>query len=99
MQGASVDVRMTRHAFKWGTTVSEKFFIEAFLPTDDDYDPVNGQIYRDKIPEYFNTITAENGMKWGKWEDPVRRDMVEQLVDWARVAAGAKTPRLAASVG
>jgi GH35 family endo-1,4-beta-xylanase/chitodextrinase len=56
---AEVQVKMTKHDFKFGTAVdSNKLF-----GTDAD-----SEMYRAKLKENFNSVVMENEMKWAPWE-------------------------------
>ncbi len=55
---ASVEVRLVRPAFLWGTSVDSALII-AETP--------EAQKYRDMVLELFDTVVIENGMKWPKW--------------------------------
>ena len=62
--GAEVAVEMTRHAFQFGTAVG----VETLMGGNAD-----SVTYREKLFENFNTATLENGLKWGRWENPEQR--------------------------
>ncbi len=59
IEGAVVNLEMTRHAFNFGTAVSG-----ARLLIDDQ----DAATYRQSILDHFNTIVFENGHKWRFWE-------------------------------
>lgn len=56
--GAQVAVRMTRHAFGFGSTV-----VMQKIAGDDPDDAV----YRRHVEELFNRVSAENDLKWPQW--------------------------------
>ncbi|BAM03107.1 endo-1,4-beta-xylanase [Phycisphaera mikurensis] len=62
--GAEVRVDHLRHGFAFGTAVR----VETLLGNDAD-----AAAYREKLFAHFNTATPENGLKWGRWEDPRHR--------------------------
>ena len=70
VEGASVDVELTQHAFNFGTAVSD--------------DLVNNDAtYREHLREDVNYATIETGLKLYNWEDnPGRQQSVHDAVDW-----------------
>ncbi|MBD3174935.1 MAG: hypothetical protein GF320_07130 [Armatimonadia bacterium] len=58
VEGAEVSVRMTRHAFGFGSTVAA-----SYLP-DESPDAAR---YREHILELFNRVSIENDLKWPAW--------------------------------
>lgn len=57
--GVSVQVRMTRHAFGWGTAVAGHFLLS---------EGGDAEKYRRAILENFNMAVLENDLKWPQWE-------------------------------
>ena len=56
---ATVEVAMQRHAFKWGTSVGDKYLL----------DPgASGDRYRKILAENFNFAVPSNALKWGAWD-------------------------------
>lgn len=92
VEGASVDIQMTRHAYPFGTAIAsvriadgelwkyrENFDREAFL--------ADNARYREKLKELFNFVVFENSMKWPQWVGdsgyPAQTWTLEAL-DWLR---------------
>lgn len=77
VQGASVRLDMTRHAFEFGTAVSARRINEA---------GATGEIYREKLLENFNSVVFENDTKWpawtGVWGDDFSPAQTLQSLDW-----------------
>ena len=59
LAGASIEVKMTRHAFPFGAAVSGESMLD---PSPE------GERYRQKVKELFNTVAIENDLKWPWWE-------------------------------
>lgn len=57
--GATVEVRMTRSEFRFGSAVDLKYFAKAGDP--------DAQRYRQYVLDHFNQITPENDLKWDWW--------------------------------
>ncbi len=55
VEGAQVEVEMTRHAFKFGTAINHKALFA---------DGPDGEKYREMLLRYFNYATTENELKW-----------------------------------
>ncbi|HEV7300348.1 MAG TPA: endo-1,4-beta-xylanase [Tepidisphaeraceae bacterium] len=70
---ATVAVRMTKHAFPFGSAVQARR-IAGDSPED--------ARYRQAIAELFNVIVFENDLKWRDWEQPTRPAMVRKALDW-----------------
>ncbi|MGF1531116.1 MAG: endo-1,4-beta-xylanase [Puniceicoccaceae bacterium] len=88
VEGIPVSVRMLRHGFRFGTAVNERRFWD--LDPDSPFhseggtpSPEENDFYRDRIETLFNQITLENGLKWHKWEDPIRQPKSLGLLEWA----------------
>lgn len=77
--GAQVSVRMTRHAFGFGTAVSGPMMFGTRAK------PENQETYRRLLRELFNKAVPENDLKWQFWENRENRQrtiaMVESLRD------------------
>lgn len=58
--GATVRVRMRRHAYKFGSVVTAARIM--------DQDSADARIYREKVLELFNATGPENDLKWPPWE-------------------------------
>ena len=56
--GATVDVDMKRHAFRFGTAVTASLINSGSS---------NANTYRQKLLENFNEVVFENDMKWPAW--------------------------------
>lgn len=57
--GASVEVEMLRHHFKFSTAVTAELLTQ---------DSADAAIYREKILELFNAVGTENDLKWPPWD-------------------------------
>jgi endo-1,4-beta-xylanase len=78
VQGAQVEVRMTRNAFNWGTAVNSKLI---------NGESTDSQQYKDKLIKYFNQIVFENEGKYKVWarQDPQKRGVeTKKAVQWLR---------------
>lgn len=72
VEGAAIEVHMTRHAYLFGTAVVASRLIDAPLAERrDDLDQgaflKDNQRYRDELDRLFNFAVFENGMKWANW--------------------------------
>jgi len=78
VEGATVEIDMTRHAFWFGSAV--KFHWIA------DFDNNERQVYRQKIESLFNHVVNENDLKWppwaGKWSDKWTKDKSLTALRW-----------------
>jgi endo-1,4-beta-xylanase len=79
IEGATVEVRMRRHAFSFGTAIDA-----AFVAGPDTPDNLR---YRETLARYFNKAVFENDLKWPAWTEasPVgeqRRINVPKALDW-----------------
>lgn len=59
VRDAEVHMRMTRHAFGFGSAIAAKCLVE---------DSPNGRRYRDVVEKYYNKVVFENDLKWGPWK-------------------------------
>lgn len=57
--GVPVRVRMTKHAFGWGTAVAGRFLLA---------EGGDSEKYRQAILDNFNMAVLENDLKWPQWE-------------------------------
>jgi endo-1,4-beta-xylanase len=71
--GATVAVRMKRHAFGFGSAVAA----DMLLQTGPD-----GDRYRDFVAKHLNRIVMENDLKWQGWEENPER--AKKGVAWLR---------------
>ena len=73
--GAEVSVKMTRHAFGFGSAVAAQMLVD---PSED------GGKYRDFIQKHFNKAVFENDLKWARygWEGPASRQRMFKAYDW-----------------
>jgi GH35 family endo-1,4-beta-xylanase len=71
--GAQVRVRMTRHAFPWGTAISAATLLA---------DTPDAERYRKMFLENFNAVVFENDLKWPQWER--NRQLALDGVAWMR---------------
>ncbi len=73
VSGAVVRVKMTRHAFGWGTAVDGAKLLAVNADSDK---------YRQFILENFNCAVLENDLKWPGWE--ANRARALRAVEWLR---------------
>lgn len=73
LAGAQVRVRMTRHAFPWGTAISAAMLLA---------DTPDAERYRKMFLENFNAVVFENDLKWPQWER--NRQLALDGVAWMR---------------
>ncbi len=59
IRGASVQVKMTRHAFPFGAAVDNQFFYGTTPEVEK---------YREMFFKLFNRVTLSRALKWGEWE-------------------------------
>ena len=77
--GAEVEVEMTRHAFNFGTAVSQRYI------DGDEADTEDGRKYREVLLSHFNYATAENFLKPRAWDaDEDAPAAAVRTVDWFR---------------
>ncbi len=57
---ATVEVRMKRNAFNWGTEIQSRYILD---------DDANSKKYREVLEKYFNQAVYGNEMKWGRWRE------------------------------
>lgn len=80
LPGARVQVKMLRHAFRFGVAVSEPLLIDQAETPD-------GRKYRELIPKYFNHAVLEGGHKWRTWAGGAKNQArARSTVDWLRGA-------------
>jgi GH35 family endo-1,4-beta-xylanase len=70
---AEVRVRMTRHAFAFGSAVTAEMLLR---------DSPEARRYRDEVVRLFNRVVLENDLKWAQWEQ--NRDRAIKAVEWLR---------------
>ncbi|MSV27388.1 MAG: hypothetical protein EXQ52_01385 [Bryobacterales bacterium] len=73
VSGAVVRVKMTGHAFGWGTAVDGTKLLAVNADSDK---------YRQFILENFNCVVLENDLKWPGWE--ANRARALRAVEWLR---------------
>ena len=66
IEEATIEMRMKRHAFGWGTAVAA----EQLLGTSAD-----SQRHREAILANFNMVVFENDLKWPQWEQNRQRPL------------------------
>lgn len=72
--GARVEARLLQSEFIWGSSVDDQMI------TKDSEDAAR---YRALIPELFNTVVIENGLKWPTWNSGTARQAnVGRALDW-----------------
>ena len=67
ISGATVQIRMLRHAFAFGSVYNDSRFPATMAASPDDL------AYQQHYTELFNTGVDEAGMKWPSWQDPTAR--------------------------
>ncbi len=72
---ASVSIKMTRHAFAFGSAIAATDLL-GITPDD--------QRYRDTVEHLFNRVVFENDMKWRAWTDVLRQRKTQRAVKWLR---------------
>lgn len=73
IEGASVEVKMTRHAFAFGSAIKGRT-----LTTDGPQRERN----REEIKRLFNRVVFDNDLKWPQWEQPEWRDSMFRSLEW-----------------
>ena len=73
---AAVEVKQTRHAFRFGTAVNRALLAGEKADTED------AAMYRQKLTELFNAAVLENGHKWRLWEKPEARAETVAATNW-----------------
>lgn len=59
IENAAVSIQMKKHAFKFGSAVDPRYFLES----QSQYNAA----YASKVPHLFNATTLENHLKWRAW--------------------------------
>jgi len=77
IKNADVKIEMTQHEFGWGASAYLWFFYGDFMKNEKNVKYVN------TFKELFNTVVAENGLKWSTWEDARSRKGTESMMKWA----------------
>lgn len=80
LPGASVRVRMQRHAFGFGTAVSAPLLLGQARNAS----PEDVERYRRELLRLFNKAVVENHLKWPLWIDPQQRELAIRSVEWLR---------------
>jgi GH35 family endo-1,4-beta-xylanase len=78
VSGATVHVKMKRHAFGWGTAVAAS----TLLGRRPGSTPQDMERYRRAILENFNMAVLENDLKWPQWE--ASRQPASDALGWLR---------------
>jgi GH35 family endo-1,4-beta-xylanase len=90
IEGATVDIRMTRHAYPFGTAIASARIADGELwkyrdHIERDTFLADNVRYREKLKELFNFVVFENSMKWPQWVGergyPAQKWTLETL-DW-----------------
>jgi GH35 family endo-1,4-beta-xylanase len=80
ISGATVDVQMTKHSFRFGTAVHSSIFDpNAKFWTSR---PEDTQKFLQIVKDNFNFVTHESNLKWPCWIEPARRKAADKLIDW-----------------
>lgn len=81
VEGASVGIEMTRHAFRFGTAINGRYLASTAAEPD-------RERYLALVPQLFNTVVLENELKWqplaGDWGPGYTMDVARSAVRWAR---------------
>lgn len=77
VEGAQVHVRMTRHAYNFGTAVPA-----VWIMNQENWDSPDGQRFRQELVRLFNKATLQNELKWNFYEDWPARGVAGRAVDW-----------------
>jgi GH35 family endo-1,4-beta-xylanase/peptidoglycan/xylan/chitin deacetylase (PgdA/CDA1 family) len=77
IRNANVKIEMTQHEFAWGCSAYLWFFYGDFMKSEKNAKYVN------TFKELFNTVVAENGLKWSTWEQERARKGTESMMKWA----------------
>ncbi|MES3020231.1 MAG: endo-1,4-beta-xylanase [Pseudomonadota bacterium] len=75
LEGASVEVAMTRSAFLWGSEVDAEIILRKGAEADR---------YRQEIRELFDVTVLGNGLKWPRWRTPGGPATALGAIDWLR---------------
>jgi GH35 family endo-1,4-beta-xylanase len=78
VQGATIQVRMTRQAFAFGCAYNDGRITGTQAQSPD------SQAYRAHFLELFNTGVDELAMKWPNWQNPASRRSALQSLQWMR---------------
>ncbi len=77
VQGVDVQVKMKRHAFRFGSTISVPILMD---------ETENGRRYREVVEKWFNHVSVENALKWKAWEGfygrPEQRRKTIEALKW-----------------
>ena len=73
VSGATVSIKMQKHAFGFGTAIN------ASLLTEESPD---AEKYRLMIKELYNTVSIENHLKWPMWEASWGRPVADKAIVW-----------------
>ena len=78
IENAAVSIQMKKHAFKFGSAVDPRYFLES----QSQYNAG----YAAKVPEIFNATTLENHLKWrawdGAWGNSFDQSVTQAGLDW-----------------
>ena len=78
IENASVSIQMKKHAFKFGSAVDPRYFLES----QSQYNAG----YAAKVPDLFNATTLENHLKWrawdGAWGNSFDQSVTQAGLDW-----------------
>jgi len=78
VNGASVSVRMRRHAFGFGACINAPLLVGRARGVFQN----EARQYREAVVELFNKAVMENALKWPQWADEKQRPVAIQAVDW-----------------
>lgn len=76
---AAVHVRMTRHAFHFGSALADGMMRRSSRRSDADR-----ARYQAAFPRLFNTGTLEGGLRWANWINPRFRPATLEILDWMK---------------
>ena len=79
VKGAEVAVKMTRHAFPFGSAISS-----TYIQFSKERDPEAVARYQAKVLELFNTVAIENHLKWRAWDGWGGRERGIDTLRWLK---------------
>ena len=80
---AEIHVQMTKHAFKFGTTVDARLLAGVAPEAETSvYSEQDVARYRKTLQELFNIVTFDHGMDWASWSDGAKRAVMEEALSW-----------------
>lgn len=80
---ADVHIQMTRHAFKFGTTI-DAASLSGRAPNDETggFGEEHTARYRKTLRQLFNIVAFADDLSWKAWSDEERRQVTEEAFTW-----------------